>query len=386
MEMSTFAIDDGFVEAMVRGFRSGFLSDESYASIKTCNNLQELKIVLEETDYGPYLQTEGSNLPVTQLRARLKKKLADEFAYMQAQAVYPLSEFLRLMLCRFMIDNVVNIIEGLKNGVNPEDLIANADPLGYFPEIKNMKIVDADDFTGLYSTVLIDTPVGPYFSKFLEDNIGEDTKTLQEVHNIFKELKPEQIRTSLKKMWLENFYSFIQKECGSMTKEVMGDLLNFEADFKTIQVIYNSIGNKDLTSIASRTTTRKRLCPSLGYLYPDCEKALVEVTTLDSLKAAVVGISTYGELLKEAPDPTKKEEYNPNAKSLDDLMYEEEVRKYSLAFEGQCHYAVFYTYLKLKEQEIRNITWYAELVARKLPKNHPGWKKIIVPFRWEIQK
>ena len=43
--MSTFAIDDGFVEAMVRGFRSGFLADENYNAIKTCNNLQELKIV-----------------------------------------------------------------------------------------------------------------------------------------------------------------------------------------------------------------------------------------------------------------------------------------------------------------------------------------------------
>ena len=292
------------------------------------------------------------------------------------------------MLCRFMIDNVVNIIEGLKNGVNPDDLISNADPLGYFPEIKNMKIADADDFTNLYSTVLIDTPVGPYFSKFLEENIGEgsENKTLQEIQNVFKELKPEQIRTSLKKMWLENFYAFVQKECNSLTKETMGDLLNSEADFKTMQVLYNSIGNKDLTSMVSRTTTRKRLCPSLGYLYPDCERELVNVTTLDNLKAAVVGISNYSELLKEAPDPTKKEEYNPNAKSLDDLMYEEEVKKYSLMFEGQCHYAVFYCYLKLKEQEIRNITWYAELVARKLPKNHPGWKKIIVPFRWDVQK
>ena len=43
--MSTFAIDDGFPEAMVRGFRSGFLTDENYNAIKTCNNLQELKIV-----------------------------------------------------------------------------------------------------------------------------------------------------------------------------------------------------------------------------------------------------------------------------------------------------------------------------------------------------
>lgn len=35
------------------------------------------------------------------------------------------------------------------------------------------------------------------------------------------------------------------------------DLLKFEADFKTIQVIYNSIGNRDLNTAAKIITTRK---------------------------------------------------------------------------------------------------------------------------------
>ena len=37
-----------------------------------------------------------------------------------------------------MIDNTVNIIEGLKNGVSMDDLKANADPLGYFKEMAEM--------------------------------------------------------------------------------------------------------------------------------------------------------------------------------------------------------------------------------------------------------
>jgi len=70
-----------------------------------------------------------------------------------------------------MIDNVVNMIEGLKNKVDSDVLLANADPLGYFPEIRNIKVLEGDDYTGLYRDVLIDTPVGPYFMRFLEDSM-----------------------------------------------------------------------------------------------------------------------------------------------------------------------------------------------------------------------
>lgn len=40
-----------------------------------------------------------------------------------------------------MIDNIVNMIEGIKNKVDPDLLLANLDPIGYFPEIKNIKVI-----------------------------------------------------------------------------------------------------------------------------------------------------------------------------------------------------------------------------------------------------
>lgn len=44
-----------------------------------------------------------------------------------------LVDFLDMVSIRYQIDNVVNIIEGLKNKVDIELLISNADPIGYFP-------------------------------------------------------------------------------------------------------------------------------------------------------------------------------------------------------------------------------------------------------------
>ena len=40
---------------------------------------------------------------------------------------------------------------------------------------------------------------------------------------------------------------------------------------------------------------------------------------------------------------------------LDKLLYEEEVKRCAACYEQQFHYAVFYAYMKLREQEIRNV-------------------------------
>ena len=44
-----------------------------------------------------------------------------------------LVNFLDMVSIRYQMDNVVNIIEGLKNKVDIEVLLNNIDPLGYFP-------------------------------------------------------------------------------------------------------------------------------------------------------------------------------------------------------------------------------------------------------------
>mmetsp|Transcript_66327 Transcript_66327/g.92298 ORF Transcript_66327/g.92298 Transcript_66327/m.92298 type:complete len:88 (+) Transcript_66327:328-591(+) len=87
------------------------------------------------------------------------------------------------MSCKYMIDNVVNMIEGIKNKVDSDILLTNADPLGYFPEMKNIKVMEGDDYEGLYRDVLIDTPIGPYFMKFLEQRLESlgGSKTMADV-------------------------------------------------------------------------------------------------------------------------------------------------------------------------------------------------------------
>ena len=96
---------------------------------------------MEDTDYGNYLLTETGNLSVSGLRSKLKRKLADEIEYAECNSTGVIVELLGMVGVRYQMDNVVNIIEGLKNKVDMEVLMANVDPLGYFPEIRNIKVL-----------------------------------------------------------------------------------------------------------------------------------------------------------------------------------------------------------------------------------------------------
>jgi V-type H+-transporting ATPase subunit d len=42
------------------------------------------------------------------------------------------------------------------------------DPLGYFPELKQIRTIEGDDYATLYQQVLVDLPIGKYFRKFLD--------------------------------------------------------------------------------------------------------------------------------------------------------------------------------------------------------------------------
>jgi V-type H+-transporting ATPase subunit d len=50
---------------------------------------------------------------------------------------------------------------------------------------------------------------------------------------------------------------------------------------------------------------------------------------------------------------------------LDKAFYEEEVKRLTLTFEQQFHYAVFFAYMRLGEQEVRNLMWISECVAQQ---------------------
>lgn len=267
----------------------------------------------------------------------------------------PLSTFLDLITYEYMIENVMLLLKGALSGRDINELIEQCHPLGMFKESTMRSIPTFDNsakgYADLYQTVLVDTPVGQYFAMFLQESAGRgDTRS------VLEEVEIEIIKSSLIKFWLEDFYQFVER-LGGETAEIMGDLLKIRADTNAINITLNSFGTP-LNEPEIRLNDRKRLYPAVGHLYPIGTSNLVDVADEEEL----------GRVLEQFP--TYKAIWNLHASnngdiSIDDAFYERDVQTLELAFESQFHFAVFYAYVKLKEQEIRNMVWVSECILQQ---------------------
>merc|ERR1712178_459193 len=164
MEMATFNVDDGFLEAVARGYRGRILTRDDYSALVQADTLDDLKMHLSSSDfdYGPALEDlQGDTLDTRALEKALKKSLIEDFHFIRAQANYPLSKFLDYITYAFMIENLCLLIKGSLKGDLPEKLIESCNPLGVFPEM--VVVCQSSTPEDMYNSILIDTPLAPYF-------------------------------------------------------------------------------------------------------------------------------------------------------------------------------------------------------------------------------
>jgi len=96
----------------------------------------------------------------------------------------------------------------------------------------------------------------------------------------------QQIQLRVKKIWLHEFYDFCTKELAGVSANIMQDLLKFESDLMTIQIIENSRSYSGLVD-ARGDSERKKYISKVGYLYPDKSEALNSATDFKSLVNAL---------------------------------------------------------------------------------------------------
>ncbi|RUP23493.1 ATP synthase subunit-domain-containing protein, partial [Jimgerdemannia flammicorona] len=109
--------------------------------------------------------------------------------------------------------------------------------------------------------------------------------------------------------------------------ELMGLILEFEADWRTINITINSFGT-ELTK-----DDRQKLFPTIGRLNPDSNFKLRRADDIKQIKNIVKLFHEYHTFFNL--------NMTSGQKALEDKF-----------FEYKFHYAIFYTFVKLKEQEV----------------------------------
>ena len=328
MEGLFFNIDYGYIEGVVRGYRNGLLAENHYVNLTQCDTLEDLKLQLSATDYGDFLSLYAGPLSTSVIQQKLSRKMYAEFEYLRSQSSGKLSRFLDYVCYGYMIDNVSLMITGTLHDRDCAEILPKCHPLGWFETLPTLSI--ATDIDSLYNTVLIDTPLAPFF---------KDCLTVDDLD----ELNIEIIRNRLYKNYLEAFLDFVKKEFYGPDLEIMTKWV--------INIALNSLNNLDLSA-----EDKLSLFPQFGLLYPDRHKDLAQAEDVEQIKYVVESVGEYLQLFSD--------DANGGSRNIDDWLYLLEMQYNKNAFTQQFTLSSVWAWLRSKEQEVRNITWIAECIAQ----------------------
>lgn len=279
--------------------------------------------------YGDYLANVPSPLSTSVIAAKANEKLIAEFRYIRANSTGTLAKFMDFLTYGYMIDNVALLITGTLHERDTRELLERCHPLGVFETMPVLCV--ATNVEELYNSVLVETPLAPYFKNTLSSADLD-------------ELNIEIIRNTLYKSYLEDFHDFCVTTpglAGTPTAELMSEILSFEADRRAINITINSFG----TELSKQD--RKKLYPSFGKLYPEGSYMLSKADDVEGVKSAVEGVSEYKAFFEQGMGQGAG---SGHPKSLEDLFYQKEMEIAKMAFTQQFTYGVVFSWVKLREQ------------------------------------
>lgn len=341
MEGLLFNVNGGYLEGIVRGYRNQLLTSTNYSNLTQCESIDDIKMQLGPA-YGDALSSLPPNPSTSALADKTTEKLVQDFRYLQGQATGSLARFMEYLTYSYMIDNVALLITGTLHERDTKELLERCHPLGWFETMPVLCV--ATNIEELYNSVLIETPLAPYFKGHLS-------------HHDLDELNIEIVRNTLYKNYLEDFHHFVNNDpemSMTPTGEIMSEILGFEADRRAINITINSFD----TELSKEQ--RQKLYPEFGQLYPEGSLMLSRAEDLEGVSLAVSGVGDYKRFFDEVGLNQQSAGVGNMAggsggesKSLEDMFYQKEMELSKLVFTQQFTHSVIYAWLKLREQVCR---------------------------------
>ncbi|KAL0222995.1 hypothetical protein P9112_002385 [Eukaryota sp. TZLM1-RC] len=323
----------GFLDAVCRGYISTLINSKQYSSLSELTSISDLRVHLSHQEYS-LLKKESSSLSSSRFHSILRQHFVEQFNFIKHNASGLLAEFLEYLTIPYQINNLMTIIHAAIHNQNVDDiLIEKCHPLGIFHNLSCASAASSAE--ELYRLLLCDTKLGQYFQQCLS------VDSLTDVHI-------ELISNSMFKSYLEDFYKFAKTKLKSVGGHEISKLIEFESDQRIINIVVHSF-KTDLSH-----DERSQLFPKCTSLHPSIVKELSRATSMGDVESCLAS-TVYGSLLTNRSSNL----------TLEDLFYRYEMSLIKKASLLSSDFSVFYCYVRMKEQEVRNLLWVFQCILHQ---------------------
>lgn len=307
-------ISNGYLISDIHSRADHLLDSDFYNLLTQCEALEDLIIKLSQTSYSKFLSKTSEIDSKKKLKIQLYKSLEDELI-----KIYKISDNdIKLLLDYFYetlrIQEFVLCLAMKIEG----NLVVNEDNIGFFPALNTLKF--CNDMTDVYKFCVCNSFLKEYYEKPEE--------------NEFLMVNLQLIHSKLSRNHQKKFYLQINNTMNHMRR-----ILEFEGDRQIIELTINTIG---------QDIDRKLYFSSVNNLSENTIKRLSEVDNVEEL-TSILSDTVYSHILEDPLPNLQKIEINIH---LDSFLIFNDI-------------SCIFSYLKLKEQEIKNILLITESMLSK---------------------